>query len=247
MNQDKVKILFVTFASSSWKAAGKRIIKEAQGTNIFYKTLLFTEKDLCKIKFKNFYGNEIKNTKGYGYYAWKFNILKYCYENEDYDYLLYLDAGSEININNKNIQEFYDLVEKCKENNFVVSVLKKEFLEKNWSKKITIEAIGCDDIYSTQFQSGFILCNKSLIVKKIIDDAIYFSELDGGILINNSEKSGIDEDFVDHRHDQSILSLLLKKNKISGVIQTDFWTDNWKDYNGLFAGIRNNSIKKDLI
>jgi hypothetical protein len=245
MNQNISKILFVTFATETWQNAGKRIIEEANNSNLFYKTICFTENDLDRIGFKNFYGDELSKTKGYGYYAWKSNLLKYLYENEEYDYLLYLDAGSEFNINSKNIDYFYNIVKKCQKNHFIVSKLKNEFLDKNWCKKITIETMKVIDVYSDQIQSGFILCDKYPLVKKIIDEWVYFSEFDNGVLINNLENRGIDEHFVDHRHDQSILSLILKKYKVESL-EVDFWAEDWEGYDLIFAGTRNAKVLKKL-
>jgi hypothetical protein len=211
---------FITFAGGREEiiAAGKRLISQVKGLNIFDKTILYTHIDLENDpifwdKHSKFITNSnITGKRGYGSWIWKpYIIMKTMKLMKDGDVLLYLDAGCEVDYNKKDI--WNNKIDIVKKDLIVGSSI---FTEKGWTKMDLIIYLNMLDgkyLNTPQRIASSILflkCNKvfSLITEwyaiackyNLIDDSPSIAE-------NFSE-------FQAHRHDQSIFSLLTKKYNI---------------------------------
>ena len=105
INTDNKKY-FITFGGGgqNYIDAGNRLINQINNTELFDKTILYTDIDLKNdSEFWNKHSNFIlKNKKGFGYWLWKpYIIKKTIAQMKDGDILLYLDAGCEFNIKKK--------------------------------------------------------------------------------------------------------------------------------------------------
>jgi len=100
-----VLINFITFGShNEYIDAGKRLIEQAIGLNIFNHATLYTGDCLKNdTSFWSKHGEFIdKNPRGYGYWLWKPYIIKKNMERmKNGDILLYLDSGCEIDSREK--------------------------------------------------------------------------------------------------------------------------------------------------
>jgi len=206
--------IFITFGAgdNNYYEAVNRLTNQANSLNIFDEIIPYTDEYLKNDKvFWNKHYSFIENNKrGYGYWLWKPYIIKKTMETLNHgDVLMYLDCGCEIDIRRREIiQHFLELV-------------KSEYLigsstfcpEKEWNKMDLIEKLGLNDakyLDSEQNQAGALLF---LINDKTIDFINRWYELccdyhnidDSPSIIPNLDC------FVEHRHDQSIFSLLTKK------------------------------------
>ena len=129
----------------------------------------------------------------------------------DNDILLYLDAGCELSLDRK------DKLLKC------IDIVKTDKLvgttcgtEKHWNKMDLIEKLGMNSVEYTdtpQRQSGvnlFLVCKDTRLLVNEWNELSrdYHNIDDSASIIKNAEG------FTDHRHDQSIFSLLTKKYNI---------------------------------
>ena len=208
--------VFITFGAGgqNYIDAGKRLIKQAKSTGYFDKIILYTEKDLKNDKcFWNQHSLFIsKNKRGYGYWIWKSYIIKKTMETmKDGDILLYLDGGCEIGGSKQLlIPEFFNYVKKDK----IIGT--KTCIEKEWCKMDLLVHLDMQDsnlIHTPQHQGGvtmFYICEKT----KFIVDLWYNTACDYHMLDDSpSIKTNLDC-FIEHRHDQSIWSLITKKYNI---------------------------------
>jgi hypothetical protein len=206
-------INFVTFGShKNYVDAGKRLIKQAKNLKIFKETILYTANNLKNDKsfwekHKDFIEN---NKRGYGYWLWKpYIILKTMNRMKDNDILLYLDCGCEINCQERNY--FLKCIEKVKKDKIIGT--KMRHIEKDWNKMDLITKLNMnEDIYinTPQRQAGVVLYLVCKETRELVNEwynlgCEYNNINDSPSVIPNL--SG----FREHRHDQSIFSLLSKK------------------------------------
>jgi len=227
----KRNIYFCSFADSKLKNALERIGQEANNFKIFKEILLYTEKELPKeTQEKCEKIIEITNNKrGYGYWTWKPIIILEIIINklDDGDILFYCDAGSHLNCNGINL--FKQYIKKAIKNDIWVGQLSSKYNELKYTKADTInqfkDKIKNQNILKTgQIQSGNIILIKNNYTINIINQWKELMKIenlkfydDSPSKIKNSEK------FIENRHDQSILSLLIKTNHAYLENAENFW------------------------
>ena len=156
---------------------------------------------------------EILNTpRGGGYYLWKPYIYRKAYDElgED-DYLVYTDSGS-VYVNK--IQYLIDCMEHQNVPVMIFS-LEKERIEKNNTKRDAFVLTGCDEVKYTdtpQSIGGYFVCKKAPEVEAFLDEVLRYAQ-DIRIISDNPNVMGLPNygEFTDHRHDQSVISLISKK------------------------------------
>ena len=211
------KKVFITFGGGkqTFIDAGNRLINQVKKTNYFDKLILYTDEDLKKDKIfwdkhKSFIEN---NKRGYGYWLWKPYIIKKTMENmNNGDILLYLDCGCEIGgKKQKNLPKFFDLVKKDK-----IICTKTGHCEKNWVKRDLLVLLDLEDskfIKTQQYQAGVVMYYICNMTRTIID--FWYNIGNNYHMIDDSPSIKQNYNcFIEHRHDQSIFSLLIKKYNI---------------------------------
>jgi hypothetical protein len=205
---------FITFCggNNNYYEAGRRLIDQAQNINLFDKTILYSHESLMDDNdFWSRHSNFIENNKrGFGYWLWKPYIIKKTMENcVDGDILLYLDCGCEININKKNIFNlFFELLE----NEYIIGSLSSCNENVHNKMDLIVKLNMRDDKYlnTLQHQAGALfihICDKTRsMVNEWYELACDYHNIDDTPSIE--ENLGC---FQEHRHDQSIFSLLTKK------------------------------------
>ena len=172
--------------------------------------------------------------KGAGYWIWKPYIivktLKTLYEG---DYLFYCDVDFHF------VQSIDILIETLDKSNQNVMIFKHHYSlmlqEKYWTKRDLFIAMDCDNEKYTdthQIQGGIHLWKKSDKSIKIAEEWLELVQNEH-LLTNESSILGKPEydGFVEHRHDQSIFSLICKRHNL---IQSDCLYRN-----GIFLEQRN--------
>lgn len=224
----------LTFGSPSEKYDWTldRLKKQSESINLFETINIFTEKnifDFCpdlKIH-KNF----MSSTRGYGYWIWKYFLISEMFENMLYDdILLYLDAGCSINKNGIERFKFYlQMVEKHN-----ILAFKMEHLEKKYTKKDTyLRVIGKDINFYNEGQ----VHASCFFIKKTKDTINFVNEIKNvcveknyHYINDNKSLEKNDETFIEHRHDQSVFSLMCKKYKAFLIDDETYWEPNWNSF-----------------
>jgi hypothetical protein len=209
-----MKANFITFGShGTFIDAVKRIVSQANQLNIFTEINGYTALDLQDDNyFVSKHAEFInKNRRGFGYWIWKPYLIKKNMDiMDDGDILLYSDSGCELGIENKEkLLECFDLVKREK----LMATRVAGQIEIKWSKKDLIEKICIDDekhLNSLQNQATVILllvCPETrYLINEWYDISCDYHNIDDSPSISKNYES-----FIEHRHDQSIFSLLTKK------------------------------------
>lgn len=210
----------------NYRMASKRIAREADSLNLFKTSIGFNDKYLQE-NLTTFWVDHQKILKarfpGFGWYIWKpFFIYNLLVSLPLGDGLIYCDAGNIFDTRPESILSIKTYMKLTTEQGIVGSN-SQIFVEENYSSKSLLDYLDIDleDRKTPQFLGGFLmLINRPDvvdIVKKWCDLAC---QDDHNFLIPRNIDYEIDE-FDSHKHDQAILSSLLKKYKKPSVIIGD--------------------------
>lgn len=158
--------------------------------------------------------------KGAGYWIWKpYLILKVLKELKDNDYLLYLDSGACVN---NSIEPLIDTLKNSKQDILCFGL---NFKEKMYTKRDTFINMNLDyEEYtnSNQINAGIQLIKKTEFSVKFYEEYLNWVLYDNNVTDSESKNSNYPE-FIEHRHDQSIFSLLCKKYKFEVFRDPSQW------------------------
>lgn len=219
---------FITFGgpTRNYHNSVMRICNEANQLNFFNNITGFTDSYLKQdSEFWNKHGNFIENNRrGYGYWVWKsYLIEKELNKLNENDILIYCDAGCQINIMGKDrLLEYIDMLNNNKENYGIIS-FQLEFKEKMYTKNKIFEYFNINEKNLFQYISGIIIIKKNNhsidIINKWYNTCIYE-------LINDNTCNE-DPEFIENRHDQSILSVLVNKYGSIKLLDETYFYPNW--------------------
>lgn len=214
---------FITFGShSNYIDAARRLAVQATELEIFDKITAYTLSDLkSDPDFWSRHGAFIsRSPRGFGYWLWKSYLIKKQMETlQDGDILMYLDCGCEFDKTEK------DYLLHCME------VVKQDKLlgtntwqlERNYNKMDLFLKLNMNDpkyTESLQNQAGallFMVCDDT---RGLINEW-YTLGSDYHNIDDSPSVSPNFDGFRDHRHDQSIFSLITKKSGIYSKTELD--------------------------
>ena len=225
----KGKIVCISYGDESFKQSleynGKSALEIAKADE-FYG---YTPEDIDpEFKAKNDY--ILSKGRGNGYWLWKpYFLYKTLTEKlNDGDYLIYSDAGI-----------FYvDLAQKLvdflNEKKAEMYLHRLPHLEKEYTKRDAFILMGVDGPFyaeTGQFNAAFQVYRKSKFTEFFLGEYLYYAQ-DKRIITDDQNEMGAPnyEGFRDHRHDQSILSLLTKKYGQVNANKTNLNIDLIKNY-----------------
>jgi hypothetical protein len=161
-------------------------------------------------EFKKKHQHIFDQKRGGGFYLWKpYLIFKTLEQLNEGDYLFYCDSGAIFLKSIRPIIKEFDRLQQP------ILGFEIPLIEKQWTKKDTFIIMNAND---DQFRETQQICSGYIFIKKCDQSLKFFKEFfdyatDERALTDIHNKLGFpnDSSFVDHRHDQSIFSLLFKK------------------------------------
>jgi hypothetical protein len=216
---------FVTFASSDLERSLLRIKLQAIESGAFDHIHCFTEHMLTPEFYQHFARHLRLGTRGFGYWCWKPQILLQTIQKaEEGDLILYCDAGCEINAGgNDTLEAYFNDADKS-DDGFAVFQLEAshsdpdQFIEERWTKEDLFVHFGVspsDPIRtSNQIIGGVFLFRVGKKTSELIGEWLetYYTSFD--LATDKPSKIKNLGKFNEHRHDQSIFSLLIKRRKV---------------------------------
>ena len=208
-NELDVKTVFLTFANDAYKNSVERM-KEQANLIPFDTRLIYNENNLKSIpEFWNKHGTFIENNpRGYGYWIWKpFLVLHTLRSMKHGQVLIYADSGSSMS---EDVDSFKDIVRRVSSSPSGILSWKLNHRERTWTKYDLIDHLNAQHVWEKddyQLHATFfaLRCCEPMIklIEKWYNTASNYHLVDDtpSILAN-------DESFKEHRHDQSIFSIL---------------------------------------
>ena len=174
----------------------------------FDKIIGYSREDIDE-KFHEESKNILDQSKGGGYWLWKPYFIKKTLEKlNNSDYLFYSDSGAFF-LKNVDI-----LIEELEKYNQDIMGFELPLIESQWTKKELFINMGCaNEMYSktNQVCASYILIRKTKFSVDFFDQYLKYGCNEVNITDSYDDNIEQDENFIDHRHDQSIFSLLYKK------------------------------------
>lgn len=223
---------FISFADARYRAALNRIVTQAKQSGFFATARAYNEEDLDPT-FKNRYAELlVPSVRGFGYWIWKPQIILQSLQSLPAGAtLVYADAGCHVNYRGRNRFDEY-----LKSLNVSVSgVLAFELdgvanrhLARQYTKEDTFEALlrglspedGQRIRDLPQISATVILLRNDANVRSFIRRWSHACS-DVRVLDDTPSLRKNACDFVDHRHDQSIFSILSRINSVELISQDE--------------------------
>lgn len=183
------------------------------------KTLCFNIADMDdEFKEKNKAILEAGGERRKGCYLWKpYFVNKALNDINNGDFLIYMDSAG-----------FYyrsavsEITDYMKKNNIdMIGSRRFKYFEKHWTKRDAFVYMNCDtDKYTEQYQGmgGLFVLRKTERTQSIMREWLKYAQ-DYRIITDAPNTCGLDnyEGFVENRHDQSILSILMRKYDVATI------------------------------
>lgn len=212
-----MKLHLTYFGDNTFSYGKKRIREQANKFGTFKSIQEFGEEDLNDDFWNNHASKMMERrisqpSKFYGYYACKPHFVSKALQNipED-EILLFVDAGCELNSRaHEKLKEYYD--QALSTNGLFFHINHSEI---KWTKMDTYRRIMNDNdehFMTRQIIGGIYFVKNNSFMRNFIDEWKNICvEENGRYLDDSPSKLKNHEIFVENRHDQSILSLMLKK------------------------------------
>lgn len=201
-------IISINYADDNFREAQKFNTKTAYNKGKVDKVIEYSPNDIDPEFFKK-NANILSKKKGGGYWLWKpYIIYKTLEQMKDGDYLFYCDSGAAY-INK--VKYLIDVLEASRQ--YIMSY-ELPLIEEQWTQEETFNHMKCnDDKYrkSNQRLATYMLIKVNESSKNFIKEYLTLCQ-DEEILIDKFSQEN--DKLIQHRHDQSIFSLLCKKNNI---------------------------------
>lgn len=229
-----MKRKLISFADSRLLGALKRVARQAEELKFFDEVETFTEKELGT-DFRNAFSHILKRgVRGFGYWIWKpYIIAKELEKIEEGDELYYIDAGCHLNPHGRDrLIEYAELLKKnalgiaafqldsyCSERRFTkMDVLKMMGVEKD-EKIIDSGQMCATHVFVVKRESSVSFVREWLKLSMTI------SHID-----DSSSKCSNFPEFIEHRHDQSIFSILCKLKGAAAFPGIETWPIDGKNW-----------------
>ncbi len=210
------KIYFMSFGGPTEKyhTAVSRICKQAEEFGLFHRIVRLTDHDLKNDPdFWNTHSEFIEqHQRGYGYWTWKSYLIKKVLETMNInDVLVYADAGCHLNRNGK--ERLLEYINMTDQSPTGIVGFQLHFLEQAWTKMDLIDHLDAYDQMETgQIMSGAIIIRKCPESVAMIEK--WYSVYSNYHLVDDSPSILPNHgSFQEHRHDQSIYSILQNQGK----------------------------------
>lgn len=221
------KIWFITYGDENYNLARRRIIFQAQSLPCHYY-LAYTLKDMDEkwlAKNKNFIAN---NRRGGGYWIWKSQAVWQTMERmADNDILIYADSGCHILADENKKQRFQDYLKMVNDSTTGSLAFTSPHNELSYTKMDTIKAILPDMNDKRQYIATTFFLRKCEHTMKMVKEWVELCQ-NYHLVDDSLSKTKNDKSFVDHRHDQSIWSLIRKKYGTE-VLDDETYPDNGQE------------------
>jgi hypothetical protein len=221
----------ITYGDQRFRLSKARLAQEATESGFFKTVTSYGIENIdSDFKEKVKLALRLRRKKGGGYWIWKpYLIKKRLSEINEGEYLIYLDAGCSVNKDgHERFNEYLDLIANSEYGSLGLQL---PHVERVWTKKEVLEHFGLSSTSeiatSGQVIATIIVLKKNAHSEKLVD--LWYSKvIDHLTLFTDTKTLEQEEYFRDHRHDQSVFSIIRKMHG-SVLISDDSWYEDWSD------------------
>jgi hypothetical protein len=205
-----MKIHLISYGDARYELQRAFFTESALFSSFFDEVTMFTKEDIAETFVEKFH-EIFQFPRGGGYMIWKPYFIKKALDAlKDGDVLIYCDAGCMINHWGK--ERFDAYIEKLISSETGIITFEMELKEYQYTKSEVFEYFNATEeiINSKQIISGIILMRKCPHTTMIIDKWHQTVHDNPWLFTDKLDARPQHPDFIAHRHDQSIFSVILK-------------------------------------
>ncbi|GHS90522.1 hypothetical protein FACS1894107_01440 [Planctomycetales bacterium] len=169
--------------------------------------------------------------RGFGYWAWKPQIIWQTFaQMNDGDILHYADAGCHLNPHWQAVERLNEYFAMAETSGILAFAQPSRFIEKDWTKGDLLDYFKVRDredicLSAQQCATTFLIkkCPASLA---IVEQYRQIYDHNFSLVDDTPSKSANLDGFVEHRHDQSVWSILAKLHNVPLVSYHELFIDN---------------------
>lgn len=235
--------ILITFGAGGrgWKSAARRIQRTASKLGIFSNVLIFDESWIQTAepslwdRILSYF--RLNQFKGFGYWMWKPALLRWADQKWPDHQILYIDAGFEINPKEELVSQFKDFLEMSWDLGGI-AFEQMGLPDDEWTKVEVFDYLEVNQTHRSmnQLYAGFICLPPGRTRRKLTNDFYELTKIQNGILFNDDCVAQQARQFKEHRHDQSIFSILWRQYELETL--EDLTTVN-NSAHFLFTAARN--------
>lgn len=219
--------LLLNYANAKYRASQRINSRSGLEVGNFDAVISYGSRNI-DVEFAARHARILRHKVGNGYWLWKPYFMQQALAQLcDGDFLFYCDAGA------KFIAAIDPLVELCQVHDQDVIPFELQQIERVWTKRDAFVLLDCDsDILANAKQrlASFILLRKSKFSVAFVEQYLHYACDARALTDQHNELAARNyDDFVAHRHDQSIFSLLTKRHGLKAFRDPSQWG------NGLLA------------
>jgi hypothetical protein len=222
---------FATFADGPihLRRAACRIAQEANQSGQFGHIFNLNYRDLISdISFADH--RFIRNSpRGFGFWLWKPILFEKLLGCNGAEVIAYADAGCVLNLNERAQQtRLADYAEYALDHG--VCTFSLELPEQAWCKADTSRFFGLspEQVAANQTMATVLLFARSTLGRSLVETWLDTCLRDDHHLLDDSPSlTPNHQSFVEHRHDQAVLSCLLKREGIPSLPDETYFPDKW--------------------
>jgi len=226
--QIESEIVFIGFGNSpEWDTARKRILQSITSNfpsaSLFIKDEAWLKKTLLYSQHKEFFKNY---KKGYGLWAWKPQLILDAMESfPNKKIFVYIDLGCELNINSSSLNNFLKYINIT--DTKLALAFEGQLTNKDYTSDIVLRSFNAELFSKNQIFASILFFKNEKKVKDFINRWKDLSISNNFLfLIGGSSQKLIDTN--QHRHDQSILSLIWRETEFAILPDESYWL-NWAE------------------
>jgi hypothetical protein len=213
------RYVFLTFGDGSlgWRNAARRLAGQARRSGLFVDVVYHNRRSLLQAIPELAERNFQKNVRGFGYWVWKPYMVNHYLQNfkDDVDGIAYLDAGCTINATSESLLRFRKYMEWSQSSGGLC--FQMNLPEQVWTKEDLLAELRASE---TARKTGQIVATVFLLNKskgQILSSRWLELALKSHLLDDSPSRLENHRDYIEHRHDQSIFSLLAKELQIKTI------------------------------
>lgn len=223
------KKIYINYSSNNYVWKRRFAFLMALFNGRFDRVQTFSVKDIDD-NFQRENINILSKKRGAGYWLWKpYIILKSLRELRNGDYLLYADAGAFM------LKKVDILIEELELYNQDIMGFELPLIEEQWTKRELFTNMDCDfERYknSNQIHASIQLVKKNDFSVNFYESYLRYAQSEINITDDFDPAFEQSTKFIEHRHDQSIFSLLYKKNNLKPFKDPTQWGQSPEGYAG---------------
>lgn len=205
-------VYLVSYATSRFYKSQEKLTRSALKHGVD-KVKAFREADLKATPFYERHKRLLKRRRGAGYWIWKpYLILKTMKKAKENDLIVYSDAGMEV------IRPLKPLFDLCRQHGGRMLFQTHKLLNRAWTKRDCFVLMNCDSAKywdAQQLMGSFCLFVNNRQNRRFVKEWLSYC-CSERVVSDAPNRCGLPNfpEFRDHRHDQSVLSLLAVKHGI---------------------------------